>query len=68
MAQPFQKKEHDKVGQRFYRLERSRSTPGGGLGLSLVSVVATLHHADLIMEDETPGLKAVLRFNPHPVD
>jgi signal transduction histidine kinase len=54
--------ERDKVGQRFYRLERSRSTPGSGLGLSLVKAVAHLHHATLLFEDNAPGLKATLRL------
>jgi signal transduction histidine kinase len=54
--------ERDKVGQRFYRLESSRSTPGSGLGLSFVKAVAHLHHAGLVLEDNAPGLKASLRF------
>jgi len=58
--------ERDKVGQRFYRLERSRSTPGNGLGLSLVKAVAKLHHAALILEDNHPGLKATLRLQTEP--
>jgi signal transduction histidine kinase len=52
--------ERDKVGQRFYRLESSRSTPGSGLGLSLVKAVARLHHAKLVLTDNAPGLKATL--------
>jgi signal transduction histidine kinase len=57
--------ERDKVGQRFYRLESSRSTPGSGLGLSLVKAVAKLHRAELLLEDNAPGLKATLRL---PID
>ena len=59
--------ERDKVGQRFYRLESSRSTPGSGLGLSLVKAVAKLHRAKLLLEDNAPGLKATLRLpiGPH---
>ena len=57
--------ERDKVGQRFYRLESSRSTPGNGLGLSLVKAVAKLHRAELLLEDNAPGLKATLRL---PID
>lgn len=57
--------EHDTVRQRFYRLERSRSTPGSGLGLSLVNAVAHLHHAKLLLEDNAPGLRAALRFESH---
>ena len=58
--------ERDKVGQRFYRLEQSRSTPGSGLGLSLVNAVAHLHHASILLEDNAPGLKAILRFKVKP--
>lgn len=35
----------EKVFQRFFRLERSRTTPGTGLGLSLVAAVARVHQA-----------------------
>jgi signal transduction histidine kinase len=51
-----------KVLQRFYRLEISRTTPGSGLGLSLVSAVATLHEAALSLEDNEPGLRCIIRF------
>jgi len=33
----------DKIFQRFYRLDASRSRPGHGLGLALVAAVAELH-------------------------
>jgi signal transduction histidine kinase len=51
-----------KVLERFVRLEPSRSSPGSGLGLSLVDAVARLHRAALIMEDNAPGLRARLVF------
>jgi signal transduction histidine kinase len=54
--------EHDKVTQRFYRMQQSRSTPGNGLGLSLVQAVAKLHHAGFALQDNRPGLRASLRF------
>jgi signal transduction histidine kinase len=54
--------ERDKVVQRFYRLESSRSTPGSGLGLSLVKAVARLHRATLLLDENAPGLKATLRL------
>jgi signal transduction histidine kinase len=50
------------VFKRFYRLERSRHTPGNGLGLSLVAAVARLHGARIEMVDNRPGLKCLLRF------
>ncbi|HJS73388.1 MAG TPA: HAMP domain-containing sensor histidine kinase, partial [Vicinamibacteria bacterium] len=52
--------EREKVRERFYRLDRSRSTPGSGLGLSLVSAVAARHGGELRLLDAQPGLRAVL--------
>jgi signal transduction histidine kinase len=52
----------DRVRNRFVRLDESRSKPGNGLGLSLVSSVMTLHGGQLLLEDNHPGLKAVLKF------
>jgi len=52
----------DKVFQRFYRLESCRSTPGNGLGLSLVAAVANLHNARIRLENNAPGLRVVLNF------
>ncbi|HVV92821.1 MAG TPA: ATP-binding protein [Hyphomicrobiales bacterium] len=46
--------------ERFVRLERSRSTPGSGLGLSLAQAVARLHGGTLTLEDNAPGLRAVI--------
>ena len=56
--------EHERVLKRFYRLERSRRTPGNGLGLSLVAAVARLHGAGLEMHDNAPGLAIRLVFPP----
>jgi len=49
---------------RFYRGERSRTTPGSGLGLSLVAAVAELHRAALRLDRRVPGLRAMLCFPP----
>lgn len=54
--------ERDKVLRRLYRLEQSRTTPGHGLGLSLVAAVAALHGAELTLSDNAPGLLVSLRF------
>ncbi|WP_328702967.1 sensor histidine kinase [Arenibaculum pallidiluteum] len=54
--------ERARVLERFVRLEGSRSTPGNGLGLSLVDAVARLHRARLVMDDNDPGLRIALRF------
>ena len=51
-----------RVTERFVRLESSRNSPGTGLGLSLVAAVARLHEAELIFDDNHPGLRATLTF------
>ena len=52
----------DLVLRRLYRLEQSRTTPGSGLGLSLVKAVADLHEAALTLTDAAPGLTVRLTF------
>ena len=47
--------ERGAVLQRFYRSERTRDTPGSGLGLSVVQAVAHLHDFRLTLEDANPG-------------
>ena len=54
--------EREKVLARFYRLDRSRSTPGSGLGLALVAAIADLHEARLTLEDAAPGLRVSIAF------
>ncbi|MEZ5541397.1 MAG: ATP-binding protein [Pseudomonadota bacterium] len=53
---------HEKVFQRFYRHDASRTTPGSGLGLSLVRAVADMHHARIVLADNAPGLRVTLVF------
>src|SRR5215467_2818122 len=52
--------ERARVVERFYRLDRSRSLPGNGLGFSIVTAVASLHWGRLCLEDASPGLVARL--------
>jgi signal transduction histidine kinase len=54
--------DRERVLERFVRLDRARSQPGNGLGLSLVKAVAKLHNARLVLEDNHPGLRVSLRF------
>jgi signal transduction histidine kinase len=54
--------ERANVFKRFYRLERSRTTPGNGLGLSIVAAVAHMHGARIETLDNLPGLKLTLWF------
>ena len=49
-----------RVTERFVRLDSSRTKPGNGLGLSLVSGVMKLHKGALLLEDNNPGLAARL--------
>jgi signal transduction histidine kinase len=48
--------ERARVLRRFYRLDRSRGTPGSGLGLALVAAVAKLHGTAPVLSDAAPGL------------
>ena len=57
---PLDERKH--VLKRFYRIERSRSSPGNGLGLSLVAAVAQLHGARIDMQNNGPGLNIQLHF------
>jgi len=50
--------ERSRVVDRFYRLDQSRSLPGNGLGLSIVTAIASLHWGELHLEDAGPGLVA----------
>jgi signal transduction histidine kinase len=52
--------DRERALKRFVRLEASRTKPGTGLGLSLVAAVARLHRGTVRLEDNAPGLRAVL--------
>ena len=55
--------DRERVFQRFFRVEHSRSrNPGNGLGLSLVQAVVRLHDGYIELKDNNPGLRIVLRF------
>jgi len=67
--------DRERVKERFVRLDKSRSLPGSGLGLSLVEAIADLHRAEFVMSDnedlpaidkggdpDRPGLTAALIF------
>ena len=57
--------QRERVFDRFHRLESSRSTPGSGLGLSLVRAVARLHGATIRLTDNAPGLRIALLLPRH---
>ena len=51
-----------KIMQRFFRGEASRSTPGNGLGLSLVAAVARSHGGEMRIGEATRGLSVVIEL------
>lgn len=48
---------HEKVFERFQRMDSSRHLPGNGLGLSLVRAVVQLHRGRVRLADNSPGLR-----------
>jgi signal transduction histidine kinase len=54
--------ERTKVFGRFYRLDKTRGSPGTGLGLSLVRAVADLHGGQILLSDNCPGLVCTVSF------
>lgn len=58
--------ERDLIFGRFYRSEKSRRTPGNGLGLSIVAAVARVHGANVTLSSNQPGLTVELQFPPSP--
>ncbi|SFN57816.1 Signal transduction histidine kinase [Cohaesibacter marisflavi] len=63
-GQGIAKEDRARVLQRFVRLDKSRSQPGSGLGLSLVNAVASLHEAHIELGDNEPGLVFSIHFPP----
>ena len=55
-------KNKERVLERLVRLEQSRTSPGSGLGLSLVAAVAKSHGIELALRDNNPGLRVELTF------
>jgi signal transduction histidine kinase len=60
--------EREAVLQRFYRAQRTRNAPGSGLGLSIVTAIARLHHFTLSLDDAEPGLKVALDCWPRGIE
>lgn len=54
--------DRDHILRRFYRGEASRTTPGNGLGLSLVTAVAAAHGGEVVIDAARPGLRVTIRF------
>ncbi|MFT7531125.1 MAG: signal transduction histidine kinase [Gammaproteobacteria bacterium] len=53
---------HEKVLQRFYRIDPSRKDGSNGLGLSMVAAVCKLHGAKITMHNRDPGLVISLKL------
>jgi signal transduction histidine kinase len=49
--------EISRLSERFYRVDRARSLPGNGLGLGIVSAIATLHGGKLSLANLRPGFQ-----------
>lgn len=49
--------DREKLLQRFFRADASRSTPGNGLGLSLIAAAAHAHGGSVTIENTHPGLR-----------
>jgi len=54
--------DREAVLDRFVRLEPSRTTPGNGLGLSLVRAIVRRHSGVVVLGDNQPGLRVRLQF------
>ncbi len=54
--------DREKIFRRLYRVESSRTTPGTGLGLSLVKAISDLHCGNIVVCDNQPGVRFELRF------
>lgn len=56
--------DRERIFTRFYRAEKSRHTPGNGLGLPLAKAIADMHGASLEVADRAPGVAFSVRFCP----
>ncbi len=52
--------ERERVFERLYRVDKSRTDGGLGLGLSLAKAVAGLHHGTITLQDCEPGLGVMI--------
>ena len=57
--------DRDRIFDRFFRADASRSTPGNGLGLSLVQAIAELHGAAVTLDPTAKGAVFIIAFPNH---
>lgn len=58
--------EQSNIFKRFYRLQKSRTSKGSGLGMAIVKAVADYHKARIDVRDGAPGLAIRIVFNAAP--
>jgi len=54
--------DRERIFQRFFRGEKSRSSPGNGLGLALVKAIADMHDTSMSVSDNEPGTAFEFKF------
>jgi signal transduction histidine kinase len=52
-----------RIAQRFVTLDGARGGAGSGLGLAIANAAAKLHGGELVLQDNEPGLRAILRLS-----
>ncbi len=59
--------DQERIFRRFFRGEKSRNSPGNGLGLALVKAIAEVHGASIHVSDNSPGTAFDIRFQTKPI-
>jgi signal transduction histidine kinase len=54
--------DHERIFHRFFRAEKSRNSPGNGLGLALVKAITEMHGASIEVSDNDPGTSFEINF------
>jgi signal transduction histidine kinase len=57
--------DREQLLRRFFRGDASRTTPGNGLGLSLVAAIAAAHGGRVTLTDAQPGLSVTIALPRH---
>jgi len=54
--------EHEEIFNKFYRIDKSRTKSGSGLGLASAKAIIELHDGTIHVENCKPGLKFCVTF------